>query len=152
MATGPIPKGFTALTPSISMKGADKAIEFYKAAFGATQDVRLDMPDGSIAHAELLINGGRIMLAEENPQFNMSPSTLGGTTVVLHLYVDDVDAVFKRAIELGATETMAIADQFYGDRSGRVKDPYGYVWVIATHIEDVPDEEMKRRFAEMCGG
>lgn len=152
MPVNKIPNGYTAITPSLAIKGASEAIEFYKKAFGATVATRLDDPAGNVAHAELVINGGMFMLSEEHPQYNQSPATLGGSTVVLHLYVDDVDAVYEQAIKHGAESVIPVADQFYGDRSGRVSDPYGYLWVISTHIEDVSEAEMQKRFKELCGG
>jgi PhnB protein len=136
--------------PYLGVKDAAAAIEFYKDAFGAVERERLTGPDGSVAHAGLEIGGSMIMLAEENLEWgNVSPTTLGGTTVRLHLYVNDVDAVFARALGLGAVERIPVADQFYGDRSGRLEDPFGHQWILATRVEDVPREELNRRFAEM---
>lgn len=146
------PKGFNTLTPYISVKGAKEAIEFYKKAFGATEVGRLTMPDGSIAHAELQIGNSRIMLAEENIQWgNTSPQTLGGSPVSLCIYVEDVDAVFARALEAGAkiTGDMEVKDQFYGDRTGSLTDPFGHKWSIMTHLEDVSFEEMQKRMDAM---
>jgi PhnB protein len=143
-----IPKGYHTLMPYINIKGAVEAIEFYKKAFGAIEVGRLTMPDGSIAHAELEVGDSRIMLAEENQQWgNLSPASLGGTSVALCLYVDDVDEFFKRAIESGAKVKgdMEVKDQFYGDRSGTFIDPFGHVWSVMTHIEDVSFEEMQKR-------
>ena len=139
-----------AVMPYLGVRDAAAAIEFYKQAFGAVEKERLTAPDGSVAHAGIEIGGSMLMLAEENPEWgNLSPSTLGGTTVRLHLYVDDVDTVFARAVELGANERFPLADQFYGDRSGRIEDPFGHQWILATRKEDVPREEMERRFAAM---
>jgi|SRR5205814_509643 len=146
----PVPDGYTAVTPYITLKNAAAAIEFYKKAFGAEEAMRFNTPDGKIAHAEIRIGGAAIMLSEESPQWNaLSPQTIGGTATSLMLYVKDADAVFKRAVEAGATATMPVADQFYGDRCGNIVDPFGHKWSIATHIEDVSHEEMGRRMAKM---
>ncbi|WP_423128226.1 VOC family protein [Gaoshiqia sp. Z1-71] len=147
-----IPEGWHALTAYISVKGAVEAIEFYKNAFGAKETGRLTMPDGSIGHAELEIGDSKIMLAEENDQWgNRSPQTIGGTPVSLCLYVEDVDAVFAKALQSGATVTgeMVVKDQFYGDRTGGITDPFGHQWLIMTHIEDVSFEEMQERMSAM---
>lgn len=146
------PKGFNTLTPYINVKDALEAIEFYKRAFGATEVGRISMPDGSIAHAELQIGDSRIMLAEENAQWgNVSPQTLGNSPVTLCIYVEDVDAVFAKALEEGATITgdMEVKDQFYGDRSGSLTDPFGHKWSIMTHLEDVSFEEMQKQMDQM---
>ena len=147
-----IPKGYNTLTPYINVKNADEAIEFYKRAFGAREVGRITMPDGSIAHAEIAIGDSKIMLAEENAEWgNASPETLGGSPVCLCLYVEDVDAVFARALEEGAIVSgeMVVKDQFYGDRTGSLTDPFGHKWSIMTHIEDVSFEEMQKRLHEM---
>jgi PhnB protein len=145
-----IPEGYSAVTPYLTVKGAAKAIEFYRRAFGAEELLRLEMPDGKIAHAEIAIGGARIMLHDENPQWNaLSPQTIGDTASSLMLYVDDADTVVKRAAEAGATVTMEVADQFYGDRCGNIRDPFGHKWSIATHVEDVEPDEIKRRAAKM---
>jgi len=152
MKTQAIPKGFHTLTSYINIKGAAEAIEFYKKAFGAKEVGRISMPDGSVAHAELEIGDSKIMLAEENAQWgNVSPQTLGGSAVALCLYVDDVDAVFTRALHEGAKVTgeMDVKDQFYGDRAGSLTDPFGHKWSIMTHIEDVTFEEMQQRMNSM---
>lgn len=143
-----IPEGWNSLTAYISVKGAEEAIEFYKSAFGAKETGRLTMPDGSIGHAELEIGDSKIMLAEENEQWgNRSPHTIGGTPVSLCLYVEDVDTVFAKALQAGAKVTgeMVVKDQFYGDRTGGITDPFGHQWTILTHIEDVSFEEMQKR-------
>jgi len=143
-----IPEGWHSLTVYISVKGAEDAIEFYKSAFGAKVTGRLSMPDGSIGHAELQIGDSKIMLAEENEQWgNRSPQTIGGTPVSLCIYVEDVDAVFTKALQAGAKVTgeMVVKDQFYGDRTGGITDPFGHQWTIMTHIEDVSFEEMQKR-------
>jgi PhnB protein len=145
-----IPDGYTAVTPYLTIKGAAKAIEFYKQAFGAEEVMRMPTPDGKIAHAEIRIGGSVIMLHDESPEWKaFSPQTVGDTSVSIMLYVNDVDATFKRAIEAGATSTMEVADQFYGDRAGGLKDPFGHKWHIATHVEDVSPEEIDRRAKEM---
>ena len=147
-----IPEGWHSITAYISVKGAGEAIEFYKSAFGAIETGRLTMPDGSIGHAELEIGDSKIMLAEENEQWgNRSPQTIGGTPVSLCLYVDDVDAVFAKALQSGAKVTgeMVVKDQFYGDRTGGITDPFGHQWSIMTHIEDVSFEEMQKRMSAM---
>ena len=143
-----IPEGWHSLTVYISVKGAEDAIEFYKSAFGAKVTGRLSMPDGSIGHAELQIGDSKIMLAEENEQWgNRSPQTIGGTPVSLCIYVEDVDAVFTKALQAAAKVTgeMVVKDQFYGDRTGGITDPFGHQWTIMTHIEDVSFEEMQKR-------
>lgn len=147
-----IPEGWHSVTAYISVKGAVEAIEFYKNAFGAKETGRLLMPDGSIGHAELEIGDSKIMLAEENEQWgNLSPQTIGGTPVSLCIYVEDVDAVFAKALQAGAKVTgeMVVKDQFYGDRTGGITDPFGHQWSIMTHIEDVSFEEMQKRMSAM---
>lgn len=141
------------LNAYISVRGCNDAIEFYKKAFGATEKLRLVMPDGKIGHAELEIEGSLLMMADENPDWQTkSPQTLGGNPMVLGLYVPDVDQSFQKAIEAGATELMPVKDEFYGDRTGQVMDPFGYKWMIATHKEDVPPEEMQIRMDKMFSG
>lgn len=135
-------------TPMLAIRDAAGAIEFYKAAFGAVEVMRLTDPEGKVAHGEIKIGEALVMLAEESPQHNHSPQSLGGTTVILHLYVDDADSFADRAIAAGAKVIFPINDQFYGDRSGRLEDPYGHQWIISQHIEDVTPEEMQRRFNE----
>lgn len=150
--TDPRSAALQPITPALAFRNAAAAIDFYTRAFGARETMRLTMPDGSIAHAELDIAGGTISLAEEDAKYNATPETLGGTSVVLQLYVANVDAFVARAVEAGATLVIPIADQFYGDRSGRVKDPYGYVWLISTRKEEMSAEEMQRRMDEMMRG
>ena len=144
-----IPKGYHSLTPYLNIKDAAKAIEFYKKAFGAKVVGKIYMPDGStIAHAEIEIGDSKIMLAEENEQWgNLSPQTIGGSAVSLCLYVEDVDAVFARALKEGGKVIgdMEVKDQFYGDRTGSLTDPFGHKWTIMTHVEDVSFEEMQKR-------
>lgn len=151
----PIPEGHHNVIVYLSMKNADKAIEFYKKVFNAKEIGRLSMPGGIVGHAELQIGDSRIMLSEEMPEWgNKGPATLGGTPVGICLYVENVDEVYKRAIEAGAKQDgeMAVKDQFYGDRSGTIIDPFGHKWTIATHLEDLSWEEMQKRSDEMFSG
>jgi PhnB protein len=148
MKTQSIPEGYHSLSPYITVKGAEKAIEFYKKAFGAKEVGRITMADGTIGHCELEIGDSKILLAEENEQWgNISPQTLGGSTVYLSLYVEDVDAVFAKALKAGAKVLgeMEPKDQFYGDRTGSLTDPFGHRWTIMTRIEDVSFAEMQKR-------
>ncbi len=153
-ATKPIPHGYHAVTPYLMVAGASGAITFYKNAFGARERMRIEAPDGKIGHAELQIGDSVIMLADEFPDMgNRSPRSIGGSPVTIHLYVDDVDRTAAAAEAAGARITRPVKDQFYGDRSGMLEDPYGHVWNIATHVEDVPEDEMRRRAeAAMKGG
>jgi PhnB protein len=148
----PIPDGFHTLTPYLAVKGAAKAIEFYKRAFGATERCRMAGADGtSICHAEIVIGNSIVMLSDECEGVgHRSPESLKGTPVNFALYVEDADAAFKRAVEAGARVTRPLADQFYGDRAGCLEDPFGHRWTVMTHKEDVPPEEMKRRMAAEC--
>jgi PhnB protein len=149
MTTKPIPEGYHAVTPYLALDDAAEAIEFYKKAFGAKERVRMDAPGGKIGHAELEIGDSLVMLADTFPQSTTRPpNELGGTSAGVFLYVEDVDQVVKRATDAGATITMEVADQFWGDRFGSVKDPFGHSWSIATHVEDVPPEEMAERAKE----
>jgi PhnB protein len=145
----PIPDGFHTVTPYLAIKGAAQAIEFYKRAFGAIERYRLPGPDGkTIGHAEIVIGNSIVMLSDEFPeQGNRSPLSLNGTPVTLALYVEDVDAAFKRALDAGAKVRRQLENQFYGDRAGCVLDPFGYQWTLMTHIEDVSPEEMNKRLA-----
>jgi PhnB protein len=146
MATKPIPDGYHTATPYLIVNGAAEAIEFYKRAFGATELLRMTDPQGRIGHAEIRVGDSVIMLADEHPDMGYrGPRSMGGSSVSILLYVDDVDTIFDRALSAGATVQRPIADQFYGDRSGKLEDPFGHVWSIATHVEDVPPEEMRRR-------
>jgi PhnB protein len=146
MATQPIPEGYHTLSPYLAVDDAARAIEYYAEAFGAKEVVRMDAPGGTIAHAELEMGDSRIMLADPFPQgTTRPPKELGGTSVSVFMYVEDVDAVVKRAVDAGATIAMEPADQFWGDRFGVVTDPFGHVWSLATHVEDVPPEEMAER-------
>jgi PhnB protein len=146
MATKPIPDGYHTATPYLIVNGAAEAIEFYKRALGATELLRMTDPQGRIGHAEIRIGDSVIMLADEHPDMGYrGPRSMGGSSVSILLYVDDVDTIFGRAVSAGATVQRPIANQFYGDRSGKLEDPFGHVWSIATHVEDVPPEEMLRR-------
>ncbi len=146
MAVKPIPEGYHSVTPYLSIKGAGKALDFYKKAFGATEIMRMAGPNGTIAHAEIRIGDSPVMMADEVTNMSCaSPDTLQSTSVGLMIYVKDVDTVFANAIETGATEVRPVLNQFYGDRSGTLKDPFGHVWTISTHVEDVAPEEMQRR-------
>lgn len=145
-----IPTGFEHATPYLCCKGAAQAIEFYKQAFGAEETMRLGEPDGRIGHAGLRLNGAPIMLSDEYPDMGVvSPTTLGGSPVTIHIYVEDVDALFTRAVAAGAKATRPPADQFYGDRSGSLEDPFGHKWMFATHIEDVDAVELQKRYDAM---
>jgi PhnB protein len=151
----PIPEGYHSITPYLSIKGASDAIAFYKKAFGAEELVRMPMPDGSVAHAELQIGDSRFMLADENMMgdaISKSPRALGSTSVGICLYVPDVDALYKRAVEAGVKTKRPLANQFYGDRTATVEDPYGHIWILMTHVEDVSPEEMKKRMAALPQG
>ncbi len=143
-----IPEGFSALTPMLAVRDAARAIEWYKKIFHATESNRLTDPNGTIAHAELRIGDSIFMLAEEHPDYNRSPETLGGTSVILNLYVDDVDKLEKVAVEGGAKSIFPVADQFYGDRAGRIQDPFGHMWIISKHLKDVTPEEMQRQMTD----
>lgn len=146
----PVPAGYHSVTPYLLIRGASDAIDFYVRAFGATEVLRLCSPDGKIGHAEIRIGDSHVMLADEHPDMDfLGPQSRGGTTVSLLIYVDDVDAVFAKAIEAGATELRPLCDQFYGDRSGTITDPWGHVWSIARHIEDLTPEEIQRRFQDL---
>jgi PhnB protein len=146
MATKPIPAGYHTATPYLIVNGAAEAIEFYKRVFGATELLRMADPQGRIGHAEIRVGDSVIMLADEHPDLGYrGPRSMGGSSVSILLYVDDVDTIFDRALSAGATVQRPIANQFYGDRSGKLEDPFGHVWSIATHVEDVPPEEIRRR-------
>ncbi|HZD19191.1 MAG TPA: VOC family protein, partial [Burkholderiales bacterium] len=141
----PIPKGYHAVTAYLSVQNAAQALEYYKRAFGAKELLRMPMPDGKVGHAEIKIGDSHVMLADEMPSMGfLSPQSRGGSTVQLHLYVPDVDATVQKALAAGGKLARPIEDKFYGDRSGTVQDPFGHVWYIATHKEDVPPKEMKR--------
>lgn len=149
----PMPAEYPGVTPYLSVNDAAAAIEFYKKGFGATELMRLPGPDGKLGHAEIRIGDALVMLADEFPEYgNLSPRTLGGSAVRLHMYVEDVDAFFEKALAAGAKVLIPIADQFYGDRSGRLEDPFGHVWLVSTHIEDVSPEEMQKRMEAWTQG
>jgi PhnB protein len=146
MPAKPIPEGLTTLTPYLAVDDAAKAIEYYKRALGAKERTRLLGPDGKVGHAELEIGDARFMLSDPFPQSSTTPpKELGGTSASVFMYVEDVDAVVEKAIDEGATLTMEVADQFWGDRFGTITDPFGHVWSIATHIEDLTPEEIEER-------
>ena len=148
-----IPDGYRGATPYLTVKNAAGAIEFYQRAFGATELFRLSGPSGKIGHAEIKTGEAVPMLSVEYPEMNvLSPETIGGSPVGIHLYVEDVDAVVKNAVEAGAKVVSPVEDQFYGDRGGKITDPFGHHWWLATHKEDVSPEEMKKRAAAMYGG
>ncbi|MDQ3686080.1 MAG: VOC family protein [Acidobacteriota bacterium] len=148
----PIPDGYHTITPYICVNDAANAIEFYKKAFGATELMRLADPSGRIGHAEIKIGDSHLMLADEFPEMNFrSPQTLGGSPVTIYLYVEDVDAIANQAVAAGAKLVKEVKDQFYGDRSGTVEDPFGHVWYIATHKEDVSLEEINKHAAASSG-
>ena len=148
MASGvkPVPEGYRSVTPYLIVKGAARAIDFYKQAFGATEIMRFPGPNNTIGHAELRIGDSVIMLADEvHDGPYRSPETFGGSPISLMIYIEGVDNVFSRALSLGAKQVRAVEDQFYGDRSGNLIDPFGHVWTVATHVKDVSPEEMRRR-------
>lgn len=149
MSAKPIPPGYHTLTPHIIVRDAARAIEFYKQAFGAKERGAMKSPDGRIVHAELMIGDSILMLADEFPEMGgRSPLSVGDSSTSLHIYVDNVDAAFERAVKAGAQATMPLMDQFWGDRYGQVKDPFGHKWSIATHVKDLSPEEMQRGMEE----
>jgi PhnB protein len=150
----PIPEGYPRVTPYLIVDGASEAIDFYISALGATERMRMSAPEDKIGHAELEIGDSVIMLADESPEMDArSPKTVGGTPVSLHVYVEDADDAFERAVAAGAKSLQPVEDKFYGDRSGSFEDPFGHRWHVATHVEDVPPGEMeKRAAAAMSGG
>ena len=142
----PVPDGHRTVTPYLAVKDAAGALEFYKAGFGAAELYRVTLPDGRIGHAEMRLGDSIIMLGDEFPEYGgTAPATLGGSPVSIHLYVDDVDVFFKRALAAGARERKPVMDQFYGDRSGQLEDPFGHLWWVATHTEDVEPQEIEKR-------
>jgi len=149
----PIPDNYPRVTPYLHVNGAAEAIDFYCRVLGATERARMPGPDGKLGHAEIDVGDAVIMLADEHPDFGaLGPKTVGGTPVTIHVYVEDVDAVHQAALDAGATEMRAVENQFYGDRSGQFEDPFGHRWNIATHVEDVPPEEMEERAAKAMVG
>lgn len=152
MAVNPIPEGYHTVTPYLIVTGATAALEFYVKAFGATELMRLPGPDGKVMHAEFKIGDSPIMLADECPEMNAkSPQSYGGSPVSILLYVEDVDTLFKQALDAGSKEMRPVQDQFYGDRMGTLEDPFGHTWTLATHIEDVTPEEITQRM-QSAGG
>lgn len=144
----PVPEGYTTVTPYLILSDAKKAMAFYTQAFGAQELFKMVQDDGRVGHAEMQIGNARIMLADEFPEIGArAPTTIGGTPVSFMLYVEDVDAIAARAVAAGGTLKHAVEDKFYGDRTGAVVDPFGHVWHVATHVEDVSPEELKRRSA-----
>ena len=154
MAVKPIPDGYHSVTPYLIMNDATAALEFYKKAFGAVELLRMPAPGGRIGHAEIKIGDSPVMLADENLEINArSARTIGGSPISLMVYVKDVDAVVAQAVAAGGKLVRPVADQFYGDRTGGVDDPFGFHWYIATHVEDVPPDELEKRAAKaMAGG
>ena len=151
MSVKAIPEGYYSLTPYLVIKGAAEAIEFYKAAFGAVEIMRMPGPGGRVMHAEVKIGNAMLMLSDENPERGfLSPASRGGATSSVMLYTDDVDATFKKALAAGATQVSAPEDMFWGDRMGNLTDPFGHSWAVATHKEDVTPEEMQKRMAAMA--
>jgi PhnB protein len=149
----PIPDNYPRLTPYLIVDGAAEAINFYTGILGATERGRIPGPQGKVGHAELTLGDSMVMLADEHPDVGaIGPKGVGGTPVTIHVYVEDVDAVHQAALDAGATEQRAPADQFYGDRISQIEDPFGHRWSIATHIEDVSPEEMEKRAAEAMSG
>lgn len=143
------PDGFHSVTPALTVKNTPAALEFYRRVFDAEEILRLTAPDGTIVHAELRIGDSIVMFGEENAEWgNLSPETLGGSPVALNLYVRDADATVRQAVEAGATVLIPVEDQFYGDRSGRVRDPFGHLWIVSTRRETMSPTEMQRRFDE----
>lgn len=152
MPARPLPTNYPPASPMLAIKDAAAALEFYKKAFGAVEVMRLADPSGAVLHGEFKIGDALFMVAEENPAYNQSPQTLGGTSVILSVYVPDVDAMFERATAAGAKVIFPLRDQFYGDRAGRLQDPFGHLWIFATRIEEVSTEEMQRRMDAMMQG
>jgi len=148
----PVPEGYPVVSPYLCIDGAAAAIAFYGEVFGATERMRMPAPEGKIGHAELQLGDSVIMLSDEFPEMGVtSPKNLGGSPVTMSVYVEDVDTVFDRAVEAGAKALRPVEDQFYGDRSGQFEDPFGHRWSVATHVEDVPPDEMASRAAAMGG-
>jgi PhnB protein len=152
MAVKAVPEGYHSVTPYLVIDGAAKAIDFYKQAFGAIELMRIDAGEGKLGHAEIKIGDSPVMLADGHPEMGFkSVQSYGGSPVGMMIYVPAVDDVFQRAVKAGATVKQEVKDQFYGDRSGTVQDPFGILWTIATHVEDVSPEELERRMAAMAG-
>ncbi|WP_354638126.1 VOC family protein [Kitasatospora camelliae] len=152
MSVKPVPEDYPRITPYLCIDGAAAAIDFYTEVLGATERMRMPGPGGRIGHCELQLGNSVLMLADEYPDMGfLGPKTIGGTPLTLHVYVEDVDAVFARALAKGATELRAVKDEFYGDRTGQFEDPFGHRWNVATHVEDVPPEEMAKRAEQAMG-
>ncbi|WP_062988659.1 VOC family protein [Nocardia anaemiae] len=148
----PIPEGYPVVSPGLAIDGAAAAIDFYKNIFGASERMRMPGPNGKIAHCELTFGNSLIMVGDPAPDMDfLDPKTVGGTPVNLYVYVEDADAAFSAALAAGAKELTPMTTQFYGDRSGAFEDPWGHRWTVATHVEDVPPDEMDRRMAELFG-
>ena len=149
----PIPDGYPRVIPYLIVDGASAAIDFYTSVLGANERVRMSAPGDKVGHAEIEVGDSVIMLADEAPEMDAAgPGTVGGTPVSLHVYVEDADSVFASAIDAGAKELQPIEDKFYGDRSGSFEDPFGHHWHVASHVEDVPPDEMEQRMAEATAG
>jgi PhnB protein len=149
MSVKPVPDGYHTLTPFLTVRDAVRAIEFYKAAFGAKERGVMKGPDGKVMHAELMIGDSIIMLSDEFPDFgSVSPQAIGGSSIGLHIYLDNVDAAFDQAVKAGAQVEMPVMDQFWGDRYGKLKDPFGHKWSIGTHVKDLSMDEMKKGMDE----
>jgi PhnB protein len=147
-----IPDNYPRVTPYLYIDGASEAIDYYGKVLGATERGRMDGPDGKVGHAELEIGNSLIMLADEHPDMGvLGPKKVGGSPMTIHVYVEDADDVFQKAIDAGGKEIRAVENQFYGDRSGQFEDPFGHRWNVATHVEDVPPDEMAKRAAAMAG-
>ena len=147
----PIPDGYHSITPYLILKGAAQGIEFYKKAFGATECMRMPGPDGRVGHAELRFGDSVVMMADESPEMHAKgPQSYGGMPISILLYVTDVDATVKQAVAAGGQLTRPVEDKFYGDRMGTVTDPFGHIWHVATHVKDIPMEEMRKLAAESC--
>jgi PhnB protein len=145
----PVPDGYGGVTPYLIVKNAAKALDYYQKAFGAKEKFRMDKPDGKVGHAEISIGDSIVMLADEFPEMgHVGPQSMGGTPVSLHMYVEDVDARFKQALAAGGKEKRKVQDQFYGDRSGSLEDPFGHIWHLSTHKEDLTPEEIDKRATE----
>ncbi len=143
---------YPALSPMLAIRDAAAAVEFYQQAFGAVEVMRMADPSGKLVHGEFKIGDALVMVAEEHPDYNRSPQTLGGTSVILNIYVPDVDALFERAVAAGAKVIFPLQNQFYGDRCGRLEDPFGHMWIFSTRVEEISREEMVQRFDEMMKG
>ena len=149
----PIPDGYPRVTPYLCVDGAAAAIDFYTKVLGATEKVRMGAPGGKVGHAELELGDSIVMLADEHPEMGfLGPKQVGGTPVTISVYVENVDEVFERAVSEGASAERPLENQFYGDRTGQFQDPFGHRWHVATHVEDVPPEEMQKRAAEAMAG